>query len=140
MPLSIKKSKDRFCCPAFLNYVRSQPCCVCGKPATASHMKSVKFADGSDALAVPACMPEHHVASTKTSREILKKAGIKLPVLHLKLWTGFLRSLGRGFVIGFSQEQFEAACGSLGLREKAPTKRKNRVAGLPRPKILALIY
>ena len=126
MPLQIKKSKDRFACSDFLNYIRNQPCCICSKPATASHMKSVKFADGSDALAVPACMPDHHVASTKTSREILENAGVSLDKLHRELWNGFLESQG---IMRFvhSQEQFESVCETFGLREQAPTKRKNRV-------------
>lgn len=88
-------------------------------------MKSVKFADGSDALAVPACMPDHHVQSTKTSREILEKAGVSLDKLHRELWNGFLESQG---IIRFvhAQEQFESVCEKFGLREQAPSKRKNR--------------
>ena len=125
MSLEIKKSCDRFCCTDFLNYVRAQPCCVCGKPATASHMKSIKYADGSDALAVPACMPEHHVQSTKTSREILERAGINIEELHVELWNGFMREQGIIRCVK-TQEEFESVCGTFGLMEKAPTKRKNR--------------
>ena len=125
MSLEIKKSKDRFTCPEFLNYVRSLPCCVCGKPATASHMKSIKYADGSDALAVPACMPDHHVQSTRSSMLILFKNGINIGELHMKLWNGFLREQG---IIRYvkTQEEFESVCAVFNLREKAPTKRKNR--------------
>ena len=136
MSLEIKKSKDRFACSAFLNYVRSQPCCVCSKPATASHMKSIKYADGSDALAVPACMPDHHVQSTRSSMLILFKNGINIEELHVKLWNGFLYEhvkIWNGFFykqgiirLVETQKDFERVCEAFGLREKAPTKRKNR--------------
>lgn len=124
MSLEINKLKDRVCIPAFLTYVRSLPCCVCGKPATASHMISIRRAGGSDALAVPACMPDHHVASTRTSREILERNGIDIDALHNRLWLGFLHSLGRGFVLSVSQEQFENVCRELNLVALPPTKRK----------------
>ena len=132
--LEINKLKDRCCIPAFLTYVRSLPCCVCGKPATASHMISIKRADGSDALAVPACMPEHHVSSTRTSREILERNGIDIPELHRNLWRGFLWSqgihfIGRIYFVGKdefakTQEAFEAICRVRGLVAIPPTKRR----------------
>jgi hypothetical protein len=84
----VPKAKDRFVSDEFLNYIRSLPCCICGKPSTPSHMKSTKFADGSDALAVPACL-DHHVQSTRTSREILERAGIDIESLHRWLWSEF---------------------------------------------------
>ena len=123
MSLEIKKTKDRFCSPSFLAYVRSLPCCVCGKPSTASHMVSKKRADGSDALAVNACMPDHHVASTRTSREILEQAGINLRELHIKLWNGFMHDQEIAASIK-TQGAFELVCAFAGLRTPAPTKRK----------------
>ena len=125
MSLEIQKLKDRVCIPAFLDYVRSLPCCVCGKPSTASHMISKKRADGSDALAVNACMPDHHVQSTKTSREILEKAGIGLARLHIKLWNGFVsQKVGSDYEWFDSQEEFENWCRFWNYIVPPPTKRK----------------
>ena len=87
-------------------------------------MISVKRAEGSDALAVNACMPDHHVQSTRTSREILEYAGIDIEKQHEKLWCGFLQTLDRMLYGIPSQEEFEFICGEYGLREKAPAKRK----------------
>lgn len=88
-------------------------------------MISVKRADGSDALAVNACMPLHHVQSTKVSREILERAGIDLEAQHRYLWREFLRSLGDDREPQTLAE-FEAICSELKLRKPAPTNRKNR--------------
>lgn len=125
--LQIPKLRDRFCSEEFLNYVRSLPCCVCGKASTASHMRSVKFADGSDALAVPACMPDHHVQSTKTSREILERAGIDIQKLHEKLWNGFLREnhIEWQGVVVITQRVFEEALRVHGMVQPPHTTRKN---------------
>ncbi len=87
------------------------------------HMVSKKRADGSDALAVNACMPDHHVASTRTSREILEQAGINLRELHIKLWNGFMHDQEIAASIK-TQGAFELVCAFAGLRTPAPTKRK----------------
>lgn len=121
--LTIAKKKDRFVSDSFLNYIRSLPCCICGKPSTPSHMISTKRAEGSDALAVPACIPEHHVQSTRTSREILERAGINIEELHRKLWSGFMREQKICSVV-LTQEAFEELCERHGLRTPAPTTRK----------------
>jgi hypothetical protein len=123
MPFEIKKRGDRCHIPAFLKYVRTLGCCICGKASTASHMISVKWADGSDALAVNACMPDHHVQSTKVSRDILIRAGIDLEHLHRKLWNGFLLTIGVLTTVN-TQQEFEELCEKLGLRKTPPTKRK----------------
>lgn len=85
-------------------------------------MISIKRADGSDALAVNACL-DHHVQSTKTSREILILAGINLEEQHRELWSEFLADQGILRYVN-SQEEFERVCETLGLRTKPPTKRK----------------
>ena len=56
-------------------------------------MVSKKLATGSDVLAVPACMPTHHVQSTRSSREILERYGINVPELQIKTWMGFCATL-----------------------------------------------
>lgn len=123
----MKKSKDRFFSPPFLAYVRSLPCCACGRPATASHMVSVKWADGSDALAVPACMPLHHVQSTRVSKAILIRAGIDIDALHQILWWGFMRERGVHLLPkSITQQSFEDILREAELTKAAPTRRKNR--------------
>src|ERR1700733_4145978 len=84
---------QRFCSKAYLSFIREQPCCVqgCNGAVTPSHMKSTKYKDGSDVLAVPACIPKHHVQSTKTSREILEAANVELEFLHRNLWFMFCK-------------------------------------------------
>lgn len=125
--LQIKKHSQRFCCPSFLNYVRSLPCCVCNAPSTASHMISVKWSSGSDALAVNACMiNQHHVQSTRTSKRILEENGIDIPALHQKLWNGFLAENANCFYQIITQEDFERVCEELGFVELPYTRRKNR--------------
>ena len=124
MSFEISKLKDRCCIPKFISYVRSLPCCACGRLSTASHMKSVKYADGSDALAVNACMPTHHVASTRTSREILERAGINIELQHRKLWIGFCERENIAMDRHLDEAEFERLCELHGLREKPPTKRK----------------
>lgn len=90
-------------------------------------MLSVKYADGSDALAVPACMiGGHHVQSTRTSREILAKAGIDLAALHEWLWRGFLKEENIPAPEILTQEIFEEILKREGLSQVAKTTRKNR--------------
>ena len=96
MNLVIAKRKDRFQSPAYLKWIRSLPCVACKRAgifsaSTASHMKSIKFADGSDALALPACMPLHHIQSTRSSRELLEKAGIDIEQAQRDCWYLFCK-------------------------------------------------
>lgn len=135
MSLQIAKHKNRFVSEKFLNYIRSLPCCICGAPSTPSHMKSVKFADGSDALAVPACIVNgHHVSSTRTSRKILERAGIDIAALHRRLWGGFGRQNGlwgdfrvECDIFLIAQHDFEELLAAKGLGSYGDgSKRKNR--------------
>lgn len=130
MSLQIAKHKSRFTSEKFLNYIRSLPCCICGAPSTPSHMKSTKFADGSDALAVPACIVnKHHVSSTRTSRKILERTGIDIGELHAKLWNGFLAENGFPNSIYKPEDQkaFEIFLEFLELGSYGDgSKRKNR--------------
>jgi len=97
--LTIPKKRERFVSEPFLNYIRSLPCVVCGAVSTPSHMISAKRAEGSDALAVPACIVNgHHVQSTRTSREILEHAGIDIHKLHRNLWFDF--AIAKSIAIG----------------------------------------
>lgn len=118
----VKKKSNRFVCKPFLKYVRSKPCCApgCTGVSSASHLISKKWATGSDALAVPACIINgHHVQSTKTSVEILEKAGVDLQKLHRTLWFDFLKenSIPREIAVivktanfEFAQNAFEDLC------------------------------
>ncbi len=126
MSLQVLKSKDRFCSKKFLDFIRAKPCCICGAPSTASHMESVKWSTGSDALAVPACMINgHHVQSTRTSKRILELNGIDIKYLHWKLWNEFIEEQGDSIRV-FTQSEFEGYLRERGFTEPAYSRRKNR--------------
>lgn len=131
MSLQIKKLKDRFSCPAFLEYVRSltcEDCRVLGLTqlfrTTASHLISVGRADGSDALAVPQCI-EHHPQSSASAEVLLAKHGVDVQALHIRLWNGFLKERDIDFQV-LTQEGFENTCMKLGIVQVAFSRRKNR--------------
>lgn len=121
--LQTKKLKDRFCCPAFLNYLRSLPCARCGfEHSTPAHVISRKRADGSDATCIDLCMACHKIFDGWGKNKVgamQVRWGINIEELHVKLWSGFFEVSGID-----SQEEFEARCEGAGLREPAPTKRK----------------
>ncbi len=132
MSLQVKKSKDRFSCPPFLNYVRALPCEDCNAlgstqklGTTASHLVSVKWADGSDALAVPQCL-DHHPQSSAQAESLLVTHGVDVEALHVRLWVGFLAEHGRNVVLPMKQEDFERICWQMGFTRDAFTRRKNR--------------
>lgn len=60
-PQKTVKNDARFRSPAYLAFVRSLPCCVCGSPANAAHhLKGIWHASGAglkapDSLAMPVC-------------------------------------------------------------------------------------
>lgn len=60
-PAKRRRKDIRFRSPAYLAFVRSLPCCVCGSPANAAHhLKGIWHASGaglkaSDALSMPIC-------------------------------------------------------------------------------------
>ena len=130
--LQIKKHKDRCRIPLFLAYVRTQDCEDCkalgvkqSTGTTASHMISVKWAAGSDALAIPQCML-HHLQSTKSTKESAEKNEVDIPKVHQKLWNGFLQENANCFYQIITQEDFERVCGELGFVELPYSRRKNR--------------
>ena len=128
MSLTIPKTKDRFCCAAFLSYIRSLPCAHCGfEHSTPAHVISRKRAAGSDALCINLCMACHKIFDGWGKNKVgamQVRWGINIEELHVKLWLGFLNSLGYGFVRAINKAQFEGACEHLELRTPAPTKRK----------------
>ncbi len=131
MNLQIKKSKDRICIPAFLEYVRTLECEDCKAlrikqttRTTASHLVSVKWADGSDATAVPQCLL-HHPQSTGQAELLLIIHGVDVEELHRRLWKGFLAEHGMHCDV-LTQEHFECLCREAGFVKEAFTRRKNR--------------
>ncbi len=122
--LQISKLRDRWCCNDFLNFLRRKLCCACNRPASASHMISKKFGAGSDSLAVNACIFTHHVQSTRTSREILERAGIDIEKLHCDLWREYLLTKGVR-VQDITQQEFERIVTGLGLSHGPKTTRAN---------------
>lgn len=131
MSLQIKKHSQRFCCPAFLEFIRTLDCEDCFAlglkqklRTTASHLISIKWATGSDALAVPQCL-EHHPQSSGQAAVLLSTHGVDVEVLHRKLWKSFLSNYDIDFPV-LTQEHFEQVCGELCLVEKSFSRRKNR--------------
>jgi hypothetical protein len=133
--LSAPKHADRFTSKDFLAYVREGACTVClflglpcGVECQPSHMISVKWAAGSDALALRACQ-NHHPQSTAAARRVFTDLGIDLNAEHQKLWSGFLRYHG---IVGvlvdiLTQFEFEALCVEAGLGQYDDgSGRKNR--------------
>lgn len=54
--------------PAYLDYIRSLPCCICGRIAEAAHVRS-RGAGGTDYQTVPLCHGHHmeqHTIGIKT--------------------------------------------------------------------------
>lgn len=131
MSLQVKKLRERFCCPAFLEYIRTlgcEDCRVLGLQqlyrTTASHLISVGRADGSDALAVPQCL-EHHPQSSASAGELMRVHGINVSELHVRLWNGFLLEK-RIYVTVKTQEEFERQCMISGFIQETFSRRKNR--------------
>lgn len=132
MSLQIKKHKDRFYCPLFLEYVRTlgcEDCRVLGLTqlyrTTASHLISVKWAEGSDALAIPQCL-EHHPQSSKQAESLLVSKGVDMLTLHRRLWNGFLLEKGIATSKILTQQQFEQKMMVLGFCVDTYSRRKNR--------------
>lgn len=123
-----KKKKDRFRSKEFLDFIRSLPCVCCTTlgqvqrvRTTASHMVSVARADGSDALAVPACW-EHHPQSTRTARNLVASIYGPLPALHFRLWREFLIAEEIQPPEIITQDEFEAMLELMGMRQRQRRK------------------
>jgi hypothetical protein len=127
-----RATKDRFCSPRYLDFIRGHRCCVCQKlrliqqgGTTASHMISTKWLAGSDALAVPACLT-HHPQSTRAARRLIEiHTKIDLDALYDSLWREFLKQEGLIAPPILTQAAFEKLLIEAGLTEDAFTLRKN---------------
>jgi hypothetical protein len=108
MTEALRQREPRETSPAFLNYVRRQPCCVCGGPplSEAAHVKMGSLPHGkrpaggnerpSDRWAVPLCADCHREGPEAQhrvgERQFWEAAGLDPFALAIRLWNNFNRS------------------------------------------------
>ena len=125
-------TRERFCSKEYLNFIRSLPCEICKQKenrfsaSQPSHMKSSKYADGSDALAVPACQ-SHHPQSTRSARKVFEDAGIDIQLFQEGLWRVFLISHRLDCPDLVTQQIFEIQLENAGMRQ-APRTTKDSLS------------
>jgi hypothetical protein len=124
MDLQIKKSKDRFHSREYMRWISEQPCTFCGKtPCEGHHLRSRKYADGSDALCIPLTRDCHNKLH---AHQISDQQIAEIDVTSLQ--RKFLREHGIEYSHPLTQEEFESHLREAGMTEPPFTRRANRIA------------
>lgn len=123
MSFQIKKSKDRFCSRVYRMWLCAKRCFFCQSThSDPHHLKTRKFADGSDALCIPVCRECH--GKIHAGKIDIRDMEFEGSLQHL--WVSFLWEHGIEYVLPLTQADFENLLKERGLTEVPFTRRKNR--------------
>ncbi len=126
--LPTKRKNQRFVSEAYLNFIREQPCVVCGsKDSQPHHTISQGRADGSDALAIPLCQLHHLKSPRECNKAVEKITGLTIKEHCHVLWIRF-GTQARQLIIGIhlTQDECEDILIIHGLGSRTGSARSKR--------------